>query len=184
MNFELTEDQKLLQQTVREFAQHEIAPHAAKLDELSEFPYEHVKKMAELGLMGMMVPPELGGGGMDNLSYVLALEELSAACASTAVTMSVNNSLYCGCLLSSANEAQKKKYVPDWASGKKLGAYALSEPGSGSDAAALRTTAVRQEKQYLLNGTKNFITNGPHADAMIIFARTSPDKHKGISAFI
>ncbi|OGQ23008.1 MAG: acyl-CoA dehydrogenase [Deltaproteobacteria bacterium RIFCSPLOWO2_02_FULL_44_10] len=185
MNFELTEDQKLLQQTVREFAQHEIAPHAAKLDELSEFPYEHVKKMAELGLMGMMVPPELGGGGMDNLSYVLALEELSAACASTAVTMSVNNSLYCGCLLSSANEAQKKKYIPDWASGKKLGAYALSEPGTGSDAANQKTTASKQGNKYLLNGTKNFITNGPQADAMIVFAMTDKEKrHKGISAFI
>lgn len=185
MNFELTEEQKMLRQMVRDFAQSEIAPKAAELDEHSTFPAEAVKKMAKLGLMGMMVPAELGGGGMDPLSYAIALEELSAACASTAVTMSVNNSLYLGCLMQWATTAQKQKYIPDWAAGTKLGAYALSEPGTGSDAANQRTTAMLHGDHYELSGTKNFITNGPQADAMIVFAMTDRDKkHKGISAFI
>lgn len=169
----------------REFAQKEIAPKAAELDEKSQFPAEGVKKMAELGFMGMMVPQEFGGAGLDTLSYVLVLEEISAACASTAVTMSVNNSLFLGPILKHGREAQKKKYLPEFAAGKKLGAYALSEPGSGSDAAALKTTAVRKNGKYILNGTKNFITNGPHADAMIVFTTTDAAKrHKGVTAFI
>ncbi|MBI4211743.1 MAG: acyl-CoA dehydrogenase [Deltaproteobacteria bacterium] len=185
MNFHLNEEQVMLQTMVREFAAQEIAPKAAKLDESSEFPYEAVKKMADLGLMGMMVPAELGGGGMDVLSYAIALEEIAAACASTAVTMSVNNSLFLSCLMNFATTVQKQKYIPEWAAGKKLGAYALSEPGTGSDAANQRTTAVRNGNTYILNGTKNFITNGPQADAMIVFAMTDREKkHKGISAFI
>lgn len=135
--------------------------------------------------MGMMAPQELGGAGLDTLSYVLVLEEIAAACASTAVTLSVNNSLYIGPILKHATEAQKKKYIPDFAVGKKLGAYALSEANSGSDAAALKTTATLKNGKYILNGTKNFITNGPHADAMIVFTTLDKEKkHKAITAFI
>lgn len=184
MNFQLTEEQLMLQQTIRDFAQSEIAPLAHELDEESRFPTENIRKMGEMGLMGMMVPAEFGGGGMGALEYVIALEEIAAACASTAVTMSVNNSLFLSCLMQFASEAQQKKYIPAWAQGAKLGAYSLSEPGSGSDAGALRCAAAKSGGKYLLNGTKNWITNGPNADAMIVFARTSDDKHKGISAFI
>lgn len=185
MNFQLTEDQQMIRQMARDFAQKQIAPKAAELDEKAEFPAENVKKMAEPGFMGMMIPACLGGAGLDNLSYVLVLEEIAAACASTAVTMSVNNSLFLGPIFKFGTDAQKKKYLPDFACGKKLGAYALSEPGSGSDAAALTTTATLKEDKYILNGTKNFITNGPNADAVIIFATVDKSKrHKGITAFI
>lgn len=175
----------MIQKMARDFAAKEIAPKAAALDEKSEFPVENVKKMSELGFLGMMAPTELGGSGLDTLSYVLVLEEISAACASTGVTMSVNNSLFLGPILKFGMDSQKKKYCTDFAQGKKLGAYALSEPGSGSDAAALRTTATLKGNKYVLNGTKNFITNGPHADAMIIFTTVDKTKkHKGITAFI
>lgn len=185
MDLTFTEEQRMLQDMVRNFARKELAPNAAKLDEESLFPSDAVKKLADLGLMGMMVPPELGGAGMDPLSYVIVLEEISAACASTAVTMSVNNSLYLDCIMKHASDAQKKKYVPEFAQGKKLGAYALSEPGAGSDAANQRTTAALKGNKYVLNGTKNFITNGPNADAVIVFATTDKEKkHRGISAFI
>lgn len=185
MDFQLSQDHAMIRDLARGFAQKEIAPRAGALDEKSEFPSENVKKMAEVGFMGMMAPQELGGAGLDTLSYVLVLEEISSACASTAVTMSVNNSLYIGPILKHGTEAQKKKYIPDFAQGKKLGAYALSEPGSGSDAAGLKTTAVRKGEKYILNGTKNFITNGPHADAMIVFTTLDKEKkHKGITAFI
>lgn len=185
MDFQLSDDHKMIQQMARDFAQKEVAPVAAKLDETSAFPAAAVKKMAEIGFMGIMVPPELDGGGMDQLAYVLVLEEISAACASTAVTMSVNNSLYCMPIVKFGTEAQKQKYVRPFAQGLKLGAYALSEPGTGSDAANQRTVAVKQGDKYILNGTKNFITNGPNADAMIVFAMTDKEKkHKGISAFI
>lgn len=185
MNFQLTEEHQMIRQMAREFAEKEIAPKASELDEKAEFPAENIKKMAELGFMGMMVPQNLNGTGLDTLAYVLVLEEIAAACASTAVTMSVNNSLFLGPILKHGTEAQKKKYVPDFASGKKLGAYALSEPVSGSDAAALITTASKKDGKYILNGTKNFITNGPNADAVIIFATFDKEKkHKGISAFI
>ncbi len=185
MDFNLSEEQKMIQQMARDFAQKELAPVAAELDAKSEFPSRHLKKMAELGLMGMMVPQEWGGSGLDTVSYVLALEEIAAACASTAVTMSVNNSLYCGPLVRFGTEAQKKKYVTPFAAGEKLGAYALSEPGTGSDAANQKTTARKVGDKYVLNGRKNFITNGPHADAMVLYAMTDKDKrHKGISCFI
>jgi butyryl-CoA dehydrogenase len=185
MDFQLNDDHKMIQQMARDFAQKEIAPHAAKWDAESHFPVEAVAKMAEIGFMGIMVPTELGGGGMDQLAYVLVLEEISAACASTAVTMSVNNSLYCMPIVKFGTDAQKKKYVTPFAQGQKLGAYALSEPGTGSDAASQRTVAVKKGDKYILNGTKNFITNGPNADAMIVFAMTDKEKkHKGISAFI
>lgn len=185
MEMTYSEEQKMLQQMARDFAQNELTPHAAELDENETFPSEAVKKMAELGLMGITIPVEWGGSGMDNVSYVMALEEISAGCASTAVTMSVNNSLYCAPIVKFGNDAQKEKFIRPFAMGQKLGAYALSEPGTGSDAANQRTTAVKKGNKYILNGTKNFITNGPHADGMIVFAMTDKEKrHKGISAFI
>lgn len=185
MDLNLSDEQRMVQQMARDFAQREVAPVAAELDQKSEFPARHLKKMAELGLLGMMVPEEWGGAGLDTLSYVLALEEISVACASTAVTMSVNNSLYCGPINKFGTEAQKKKHLIPFASGKKLGAYALSEPGTGSDAANQKTVAKKVGNKYVLNGRKNFITNGPHADAMVLYAMTDKEKrHKGISCFI
>lgn len=181
----LTDEQKMIQQMARDFAQKEVAPHAHELDQKSEFCSQHLPKMGELGLMGMMISPDFGGSGLDMISYVLALEEISAACASTAVTMSVNNSLYCGPIDRFGTPAQKEKYLTTFARGEKLGAYCLSEPGTGSDAANQKTVAVKKGNSYILNGTKNFITNGPHAHAMIVFAMTDKEKrHKGISAFI
>ncbi|HEX5035055.1 MAG TPA: acyl-CoA dehydrogenase family protein, partial [bacterium] len=185
MEFFLSEEQKMVRDMARAFAQKEVAPTAAEMDLKGEFPSRHLPKMAELGLLGMMVPTEWGGSGLDTLSYVLALEEISAACASTAVTMSVNNSLYCGPIAKFASDAQKEKYLKPFASGPKLGAYALSEPGTGSDAANQQTVAVKKGDKWILNGRKNFITNGPHADAMIVYAMSDKEKrHKGISAFI
>jgi len=175
----------MIQEVTRNFSQKEVAPVAAELDQKGEFPSRHLPKMAELGLMGMMVPTEWGGAGLDTLSYVLALEEVSVACASTAVTMSVNNSLFCGPINKFGTDAQKEKYLRPFASGQKLGAYALSEPGTGSDAANQKTTAVKKEKKYILNGRKNFITNGPNAHAMVLYAMNDREKrHKGISCFI
>lgn len=185
MDFSLNEEHKMIRDMARAFAQKEVAPTAAEMDQKGEFPSRHLPKMAELGLLGMMVPTEWGGSGLDTLAYVLALEEISAACASTSVTMSVNNSLYCGPILKFGNDAQKEKYLKPFASGQKLGAYALSEPGTGSDAANQQTTAVQKGDKWVLNGRKNFITNGPHADAMIVYAMNDKEKrHKGISAFI
>ncbi len=185
MEFKLTDEQKMIQEMARDFAQKEVAPKAHELDMNSEFPAEHIKKMAELGLMGMMVPTDYDGSGLDTVTYTLALEEISAACASTGVTMSVNNSLYCGPITKFGNEEQKKKYLSPYARGEQLGAYALSEPGTGSDAANQQTTAVLKDDKYILNGRKNFITNGPHADALLIYAMTDKNKrHKGISCFI
>lgn len=185
MQFELNETQKMIQQMAREFAKEQVAPVAAELDEKSEFPARHIKKMGELGFMGMMIPEAWGGSGLDTVSYVTALEEISSACASTGVTMSVNNSLYCGPINRYGTDAQKKKHLIPFARGEKLGAYCLSEPGTGSDAANQQTTAVLKGDKYVLNGTKNFITNGPNADAMVVFAMTDKaGRHKGISAFI
>jgi len=185
MDFQLTQEQTMVRDMARDFAQKEVAPIAGQLDATSRFPTENVKKMGALGLMGMMVPQEWGGSGLDALTYVLALEEISTACASTAVTMSVNNSLYCGPILKFGTEAQKKKHLIPFARGEKLGAYALSEPGTGSDAANQKTVAKKAGNTYLLNGRKNFITNGPNADSMVVYAMTDPEKrHKGISCFI
>lgn len=185
MNFKLSDEQKMIQQVARDFAREQLAPIASELDQKGEFPQKHLKKMAELGFMGMMIPQEWGGSGLDTLSYVVALEEIAAGCASTAVTMSVNNSLYCGPIFKFGNENQKNKYLTRFARGEKLGAYCLSEPGTGSDAANQQTTAALKGDVYLLNGTKNFITNGPNADAMVVFAMTDKvRRHKGISAFI
>jgi butyryl-CoA dehydrogenase len=185
MDFSLTDEHKMIQEMARSFAQKEVAPVAAELDQKGQFPSRHLPKMAELGLMGMMVPVEWGGAGLDTVAYVLALEEIAVACASTAVTMSVNNSLYCGPITKYGSDVQKEKYLTPFAQGQKLGAYALSEPGTGSDAANQQTTAVRRGDKYILNGRKNFITNGPNADAMVLYAMTDKEKrHKGISCFL
>lgn len=185
MDFQLTSEQLMIRNMARDFAQKEVAPKAAERDAKSEFPADSVRKMAELGLMGMMIPQEWGGAGLDTISYVLALEEIAVACASTAVTMSVNNSLYCGPILKFGTDGQKKRYLYPFARGERLGAYALSEPGTGSDAANQKTTAKKSGTRYILNGRKNFITNGPHADAMILYAMSDSAKgNKGISCFI
>jgi butyryl-CoA dehydrogenase len=169
----------------RSFAQKEVLPKAAELDESGRYPGELVKQMAELGLLGVAVPEEYGGAGMDNVCYAIAMEEIARACASTAVIMSVNNSLVCDPLLKFGTEEQKKKYLVPLASGRKLGCFGLTEPGAGSDAGSQKTTAVRNGDHYVLNGTKNFITNAPEADLCILFAMTDKEKkHKGITTFI
>lgn len=185
MHFQLTDEQKMIQDMARRFARDVVAPKAAELDEKAEFPAMHLPKMAELGLLSMMIDPKYGGSGLDTVSYVLALEQISWACASTAVLMSVNNSLFCGPVEKYGTEEQKQEFLVPCARGEKLGAYCLSEPGTGSDAANQQTTAVLKGSEYVLNGTKNFITNGPNADFFIIFAMTDKAKrHKGISAFL
>ena len=189
MDLTLTPEQSLLRDTARDFATKEIAPRAAEIDRKHTFPAALVKRLGELGLMGVAVPESFGGAGMDTLSYALALEEISRACASTGVIMSVNNSLVCDPILKFGSDEQKKTWLPALASGNKLGCFALSEPEAGSDAAALKTHARRDQNQdqdrYVLSGTKNFITNGPVADVMILLAVTQPGAgHKGISAFL
>jgi alkylation response protein AidB-like acyl-CoA dehydrogenase len=185
MNFELTETHKMIQQTARQFAREELAPTADQRDEKEEFPYEAVKKMGELGFMGMMVPEQYGGAGLDTISYVLALEEIGKVDAAACVIMSVNNSLVTWGLEAYGTEEQKKKYLIDLAAGRKLGAFALSEPEAGSDATNQRTTARRDGNVYVLNGTKNFTTNGANADLVLVMASTDRSKGaKGVSAFI
>ncbi len=185
MVFDLTEEQRMIQDMARNFAQKEVLPIAAELDETGRYPKELVKQMTELGLMGVAVPEEYGGAGMDNICYAIAMEEIARACASTAVIMSVNNSLVCDPLLKFGTEEQKKKYLVPLASGKKLGCFGLTEPGAGSDAGSQKTTAARNGDHYLVNGTKNFITNAPEADICILFTMTDKEKkHKGITAFI
>lgn len=185
MNFQLTDEQKAVQQMARDFADKEVAPIAAELDRTHRFPAELIKKMGELGLMGIAIPEEEGGAGFDVVSYVLALEEISRACASTGVIMSVNNSLYSDPVYKNGTREQKDRFLKPYASGKKLGCFALSEPGTGSDAAAQSTTAVKDGDHWVLNGVKNWITNGREADTALIFAMTDKSKgNKGISAFL
>ena len=185
VDFEFTDEQAMIRNAARDFADKELAAGAAERDEKEQFPSEEIKKMAELGFMGMMVPEEAGGAGMDTVSYVLALEEISRADASAGVIMSVNNSLVCWGLEKFGNDMQKEKYLKPLASGKRLGAFCLSEPEAGSDAVNQRTTAVRDGDIYLLNGTKNFITNGANADVLLVMATTDKSKGaKGVSAFI
>ena len=185
MDLELTPEQQMIQQTTRDLAAREILPHAPAIDREHRFPSQIVAKLGELGLMGMMVPPAWGGAGLDAVSYALAVEEVSRACAATGVIMSVNNSLVCGPILEHGSEAQKRAWLPDLASGRKLGCFALSEPEAGSDPRALRTTARRDGGRFILDGTKNFITNGVSADVIVAFAQTAPgSRHKGITAFI
>jgi alkylation response protein AidB-like acyl-CoA dehydrogenase len=185
MNFQLTEEQLNVQQAARDFAQTELLPGVIERDEHQKFPMEQVKKLGELGFLGMMVDPKYGGSGMDSVSYVLAMEELSKVDASTSVVVSVNNSLVCWGLETFANEDQKQKYLVPMASGQCWGAFLLSEPEAGSDATSQRTTAEDKGDYYLLNGTKNWITNGSTATYYIVIAQTHVDKgHKGINAFI
>ncbi len=174
MDFELTDDQRLIQQTARDFATREIEPIAAALDKTARWPGEIVAQMGALGFLGMTIPTEYGGAGLDNVSYSLACEELSRACASCGVIMSVNNSLFCDPLLKFGNEWQKREILTPTASGKLLGAYGLTEPSSGSDAQTMQTVAEKQgDGSWILNGSKNFITNGPEADHVLVFAITA-----------
>ena len=185
MNFQYSDTHLMIRDTARKFAQEELAPTVIERDEKEEFPYVAVKKMGDLGFMGMMVAEQYGGAGLDAISYVLALEEIGKVDASACVIMSVNNSLVCWGLESHGSEDQKQRYLIDLASGKKLGAFALSEPEAGSDATNQRTTARREGDEYVLNGTKNFVTNGANADVVLVIAATDRSKgSRGISAFI
>jgi butyryl-CoA dehydrogenase len=185
VDFSPTEDQLAVQKTAREFAQQEVLPKAAEIDREHRHPEELVRRMAELGFLGIAVPDQYGGAGLDHVSYVLAMEEIARACASTAVIMSVNNSLVCDPLYRFATEAQKQQWLAPLASGKLLGCFALSEPEAGSDAAAQKTTATPDGGDWILQGTKNWITNGPVADACVLFAMNDRAAgHKGITAFI
>jgi len=183
--YSLTPEHEMIRNTARDFAQKEIAPIAAEFDESGEFPYETVKKMGEMGLMGIEVPEEYGGAGMDTLSYVLALEEICKVDAAHGVIMSVNNSLYCYGILRFGAEEQKKKFLTPIASGKSIGAYSLTEPMSGSDAGAMRSQARRDGDDYILNGRKSWVTSAPVAGYIVVFMLTDPEKkHRGITAFI
>lgn len=185
MNFELTEEQLAVQAAARDFAQNELLPGVIERDEKQQFPAEQIKKMGELGFMGMMVDPKYNGGGMDTISYVLAMEEISKIDSSCSVAMSVNNSLVCWGLEKFGNEEQKQKYLTRLATGEIIGAFCLSEPEAGSDATSQQTTAEDKGDYYLLNGTKNWITNGNSASVYLVIAQTDREKgHKGINALI
>ncbi|MEE1946265.1 acyl-CoA dehydrogenase [Pedobacter sp. KR3-3] len=185
MHFELSEEQLMIQQAARDFAQNELKPGVIERDEHQKFPAEQVKKLGELGFLGMMVDGKYNGSGMDALSYVLVMEELSKIDASASVVVSVNNSLVCYGLESYGTEAQKEKYLKPLASGQMIGAFCLSEPEAGSDATSQQTTAEDKGDYYLLNGTKNWITNGSTAGVYLVIAQTHKElKHKGINAFI
>jgi alkylation response protein AidB-like acyl-CoA dehydrogenase len=185
MDFQLTDAQQMIRDTVREFAEKELAPIAGELDRLKRFPEKPLQRLADLGILGMTIPPEDGGAGADTVSSCLALMEISWACASTAVSVSVHNTLTCEIIYRYGTESQRRKYLPALCRGEILGAFSLSEPTSGSDAASLRTTAVRRGDHYLLNGTKLFVTNGSRAGAIILFASTDPTQgDKGITAFL
>jgi len=185
MDFQLSEEHIAVRDAARDFAQNVLKPGVIDRDEKQQFPTEEVKQLGELGFMGMMVDPKYGGGGMDTVSYVLAMEEISKIDASTSVVMSVNNSLVCWGIEKYGTEEQKQKYLRPLATGEKIGAFCLSEPEAGSDATSQRTTAIDKGDHYLLNGTKNWITNGGSASYYIVIAQTDIDKkHKGINAFI
>lgn len=185
MDFQLTEEHLMIQQAARDFAQQELLPGVIERDEKQQFPYEQIKKMGELGFMGMMVDPKYGGSGLDTISYVLAMEEISKIDASASVVMSVNNSLVCWGLQTFGTEEQKQKYLTRLATGEIIGAFCLSEPEAGSDATSQKTTAIDKGDHYLLNGTKNWITNGGTADVYLVIAQTHTElKHKGINALI
>ena len=185
MDFSLSEEHIMIRDAARDFAKTELLPGVIERDNKQEFPTEQVKKMGELGFMGMMVDPKYGGGGMDTVSYVLAMEELSKVDASASVIVSVNNSLVCYGIEAYGTEEQKQKYLTKLATGQSIGAFCLSEPEAGSDATSQRTTAIDKGDHYLLNGTKNWITNGGSADFYLVIAQTDKDKkHHGINAFI
>ena len=183
--FTLDETHEEIRKLARSFADNELKPVAAELDREHRYPAAQVKKLAELGLMGVAVPESEGGSGLDNLAYAIAMEEVSRGCASTGVVMSVNNSLYCDPVMRFANAEQKKLWLAPFANGSKLGCFALSEPGNGSDAGAARCTATLDGDHWVLDGTKAWITNGYEANAALVFATTDrAQKHKGISAFV
>ncbi|MAZ57931.1 MAG: acyl-CoA dehydrogenase [Flavobacteriales bacterium] len=185
MDFTLSTEQKLIRDTARDFAQNELLEGVVERDENKQFPKIQIQKMAEMGFLGMMVSPKYGGGGMDTISYVLAMEEISKVDASCSVIMSVNNSLVCWGIEKYGSEEQKEKYLHRLSSGEIIGAFCLSEPEAGSDATSQRTTAIDKGDYYLLNGTKNWITNGSSASIYLVIAQTDIDKgHKGINAFI
>lgn len=185
MNFELTEEQQMIQQAARDYAQRELIKDVIERDAKAEFPTEHVRNLAELGFMGIMVDPKYDGSGMDTVSYVLAMEELSKADASASVIVSVNNSLVCYGIEKYGTEAQKEKFLKPLARGEKIGAFLLSEPEAGSDATSQRTTAEDMGDYYLVNGTKNWITNANSASTYVLIAQTHPEKkHKGINAML
>ncbi|MDP2271154.1 MAG: acyl-CoA dehydrogenase [Archangium sp.] len=185
MNFELTEIQRDIQKMTREFAARELIPNARRWDEHHEWPTDAIDKLGELSLLGIAVPEAWGGAGLDNVSYALAMEEISRGCASTGVIMSVNNSLYCDPVSKFGTEAQKEKFLKPYASGQKLGCFGLTEPQAGSDAAAQQTVAVKKGDRYIINGSKNWITVGPKADAIVLFTMTNKEAgNRGITAFI
>ncbi len=187
MDFQLSDEQQMMQSTAREFAQRELAPIAAKFDASGEFPFATIRKAGELGFMGVEVPQEYGGAGLDTVSYVLMMEEIAAADAAHSTIISVNNSLYCGAILQFGTEAQKQQFVKPIAAGEAIGAYGLTESQSGSDAANMRTRATLSADgtHYVINGKKSWITSGPVADYMLLFAVTDPEKKsRGISAFV
>lgn len=185
MDFNLTEEQIMIRDAARDFAKNELLPGVIERDEKQMFPHEQIKKMGELGFLGMMTDPEYGGGGMDTVSYVLAMEEISKIDASASVVMSVNNSLVCWGLETYGTEAQKQKYLVPLATGEIIGAFCLSEPEAGSDATSQKTTAIDKGDHYLVNGTKNWITNGDSASVYLVICQTHPEKgHKGINALI
>ena len=185
MDIQLTEEQRQVRELCRELAEKELRPNARRWDAEHQFPSEAVRKLGELGLMGVAIPPEWGGAGMDAVSYAIAMEEVSRGCAGTGVIMSVNNSLYCDPVLRYGTDEQRREFLIPFAKGERLGCFALTEPMSGSDAAEIRTVAPRRGDEYVLDGTKNFITNGPQADVVLVFAMTDREKrHKGISAFL
>ncbi len=185
MDFELTDVQRDIQKMCRELAKNELQPNARKWDEQHAWPESAVKKLAELSLLGVAVPEALGGAGLDNVCYALAIEEISRGCASTGVIMSVNNSLYCDPVMKFGTDEQKREFLVPFARGEKLGCFGLTEPEAGSDAAAQKTIAVRKGDEYVINGSKNWITVGPKADAIVLFTMTDPAKgNKGITAFL
>lgn len=185
MNFELSEEHIMIRDAARDFAQTELLPGVIERDETQTFPHQQIKKMGELGFLGMMVSPEYGGGGMDTIAYILAMEEISKVDASASVVMSVNNSLVCWGIEKFGTEAQKQKYLTKLATGEIIGAFCLSEPEAGSDATSQSTTAIDKGDHYLLNGTKNWITNGNSASVYIVIAQTDVSKgHRGINAII
>lgn len=185
MDFKFTEEQLLIQEAARDFAKTELLPGVIERDEKQEFPKEQVRRMGELGFLGMMTSEQYGGSGMDTVSYVLVMEEISKIDASCSVVVSVNNSLVCWGLEKFGNEQQKQKYLAPLAKGEIIGAFCLSEPEAGSDATSQKTTAIENGDHYIINGTKNWITNGGTADVYLVIAQTHPDlKHKGINAFI
>jgi alkylation response protein AidB-like acyl-CoA dehydrogenase len=185
MDLQLNAEQKMIQEAARDFARNEIAKVAAHYDETGEFPLETIKKMGQLGFMGIEIPEEYGGAGLDTLAYVLAMEEICKVDAAHGTIMSVNNSLFCHALLEYGSEEQKLRYLAPVAGGEKIGAYSLTEPSSGSDASTMQSRAVREGDGYIIDGTKNWVTNGPAADYILLFTMTEPEaKHRGITAFI